>query len=140
MSVSKVVFGSVLLCAFMYWLVTKINEDENENQEEILKSCFGEPLHTDEFTLFQAKKWLGARKSLLDSGSKAIITKVNTDTMAEYCKEFKINVTIDNYLVVAVMDVHNHEIEDSLLVKYNSLEEKLEKLLEKGNGTLVVGG
>ena len=47
---------------------------------------------------------------------------------------------MDNYLAIAVINSTTKEMEDSILVKYDELDERLEELLAKGDGTLVVGG
>ena len=53
----------------------------------------------------------------------------------------KINVKIDStqFLVIAIVSQNdNEDIIDALLVKYKTLDAKLEEALAKGNGTLVV--
>ena len=47
--------------------------------------------------------------------------------------------SVENYLVLVIM-TGNKEITDSLLVKYEKLDQELENALAKGNGILVVKG
>lgn len=140
MGMTKLVVGSIVIGAFTYWLINKLSDLQSENQEEMLKKCFGDPMHVDKFTLDQAKNWIKARESAIRNGAKALVLKVNKDTMKSLGEKWIPETEIDNFLVVAIVDVNNKDVGDTLLIKYNELDENLEKLLEKGDGTLVVGG
>ncbi|MCM1228377.1 MAG: hypothetical protein NC320_13320 [Clostridium sp.] len=120
------------------WLIQKSNK--NIKNENVLISAFGEPLYSEKFTLQQTKEWLKKREGLIKSGCKALVLKANEELLKSIGKNLDIGSDVDNFLVIAVINTVSKEIEDSVLVKYDSLEDDLENLLSKGNGTLVVGG
>ena len=108
------------------------------DEEKILEDCFGEHMYVSMFTLLQAKDWIKVRKENIEKGSKALIMKITTKTLKELNINAEINMDIDNYLTIAM--VNNGQMEDSILIKYEELDSKLEEMLAKGDGTLVVGG
>lgn len=108
------------------------------DEEKLLEDCFGEHMYVSMFTLLQAKDWIKVRKENIEKGSKALIMKITTKTLKELNINAEINMDIDNYLTIAM--VNNGQMEDSILIKYEELDSKLEEMLAKGDGTLVVGG
>lgn len=114
----------------------KMQEGGIENAAEALQACFGKPMIATEFTLAEAKDWIKMRKTLLVNGARAAVVKVNKDTMSFLGKDFPAQ-NVGNYLVLVIM-TSDKQISDSLLVKYEKLDEQLEDVLAKGNGILVV--
>lgn len=96
-------------------------------------------MYVGRFSLVQARDWIKMRQENISNGAKALVMKITSETLASLGKDVEITQNMDNYLVIAIINGSTKEMEDSILVKYNKLDEKLEELLAKGNGTLVVG-
>ena len=124
-------------------IANKALESAKENKvidkEKLLEESFGEHIYVCRFSLSQAKDWINARRSSIDNGSKALILKLTPKSLKNLCLEAEISDDADNYLVIAIVETISGEVEDTLLVKYDELDEKLEGLLIKGDGSLVVG-
>ena len=101
---------------------------------DTLRACFGEPMCTTTFTFNEAKEWIKSRETALSNGSKAVIAKANSKTLKGLGKEMNID-GVDNYLVMAIINQSN-DIQDSILIKYECLDQDLENSLAKGNGIL----
>lgn len=114
--------------------------DKVVDKEKLLEDCFGEHIYVGKFSLAQARDWINARKENINNGSKALVLKITSETLKNLGKDIEISSDMENYLAIAVINSTTKEIEDSILVKYDELDEKLEELLAKGDGTLVVGG
>ena len=130
--------GATALAAVLVWLFKNMSESSSGDK---LESCFKNRIYTDEFTYEQMRGWIESRKALIQNGCKALVSKVNSTTMRELYEA--INDTdngLDNYLAIVIMNSTTHSIEDSVLIKYGSLDKRLEAVLAKGDGTLVVGG
>lgn len=122
------------------WLIRKLLELRNLKNQSTLETCFGEPLYSDYFTLKEAKDWIKERESQLKNGCKAIVLKATKDTMKSLGKEIEVETNAGNFLVIAIVNGSTQSINDSVLIKYDSLDDKLEEALGKGNGVLVIGG
>lgn len=118
--------------------LSKMQESTVMGRTEALRACFGEPMCTTTFTFGEAKEWIKAREDALANGFKAIIAKANSSTLKGLGKEMNID-GVDNYLVMAIVG-KEHDIQDSVLIKYERIDQELEAALEKGNGALVVEG
>ena len=114
-------------------------ENKIVDKEKLLEECFGEHMYVGRFSLVQARDWIKMRQENISNGAKALVMKITPETLASLGKDVEITQNMDNYLVIAIINGSTKEMEDSILVKYNKLDEKLEELLAKGNGTLVVG-
>jgi len=125
-------------------IVTKavIMSKENNivDKEKLLEECFGEHMYVSRFSLIQARDWIKMRQENIDRGAKALVMKITSETLKNLNKNVSISSDMNNYLAIAVVNSISNKMEDSILVKYDQLDEKLEELLERGNGTLVVGG
>ena len=118
--------------------LSKMQESKVMGRAEALRACFGEPMCTTTFTFAEAKEWIKARESALSGGSKAIVAKVNSNTLKGLGKEMNID-GVENYLIMAIVSKDN-DIQDSVLIKYERIDQELDTALEKGNGALVVEG
>lgn len=78
------------------------------------------------------------RKDQLANDAKAAVAKVDKNTMRSLGQNLDTR-GVENYLVLVIMK-ENNQITDSLLVKYDKLDQELENALAKGNGILVVKG
>lgn len=110
--------------------------------EKLLTAVFGKAMYSVTFSLKEARDWIKGRKDKLADGNKAVICKINIETLPMFGLELKkINVTLDNvnFLVIAIVSKDDSkDIIDALLVKYKTLNSQLEEALAKGNGTLVI--
>lgn len=114
----------------------KMNTSTVRGRTEALRAIFGEPMCTTILTLGEVKDWIKVREEKLENGAKAIVMKANNDTLKNLGKKINID-GVDNYLIIAIVTIEKN-ITDSVLIKYERLEEELEKLLVKGNGSLIV--
>jgi len=119
-------------------MLQKMNTSTIKQRSELLRSCFGEPMYTTNLTLTEVKDWLKGQEETLKNGAKAIVLKANSENLKNLGKDINID-GVDNYLVIAVVDMA-HEMKSSVLIKYETLDQKLEELLSKGNGSLVIEG
>ncbi len=112
--------------------------------ENMLTDIFGKPMFAAIFTLAEARDWIKARQEKLKSGNKAVVLKINANSLEMFWQELrKINININSkdeqFLVVTIINTNsNDDIIDSLLVKYKKLDEKLESLLSRSNGKFIV--
>lgn len=125
----------VLLDKFVF---IKMQESGIQSRTDALRVCFGEPMSATKFTFQEVKEWIHARKDQLVDGAKAAVVKVNESTMKSIGKNLDTR-GVENYIVLVIM-TGDKQIEDSLLVKYETLDQELEDALAKGNGILVVKG
>lgn len=126
------------VAVILYKIITIVKNKTNLKKEKIIENCFGEPMYTNIFSISEAREWIKSRESLLKNGEKATIVKVNHETLRSLGQDLDIGNSVDNYIVIAIINQETNEISDSVLIKYESLDSKLEKVLQKGNGVLVV--
>lgn len=131
--------GTAIVIILLALLIKKLKEMQDIKSENVLVQCFGEPTYSNKFTLNQVREWLKTRSELISRGCKALVLKANRETLKTIDKDVNIGSDVDNYIVIAIINQTSRSIEDSVLVKYESLENSLEELLAKGNGTLVIG-
>lgn len=130
--------GATAVAGLLVWLFKELGETSSEDK---LKSCFKNHIYTDVFTYEQMRGWIHEREHLIKNNCKALVTKINSASMQEIFKMANIvDVGLDNYLAIVIMNNEIKNIEDSVLIKYGTLDARLEEVLAKGNGTLVVGG
>lgn len=130
--------GGAVLGIILDRMVIAYSENRKIEKEKILEKCFGEPMYTSMFSINEVRDWIKVRESLLQNGAKAIVLKVNSETMKTIGKDLDIGNGLENNLVIAIVDESNENIADSVLVRYETLDGKLEEALSKGNGVLVV--
>jgi hypothetical protein len=116
------------------------SEDASIDKEKILEECFGDHMYAEKFSLGQARDWIKLHQDKLNSGAKALVMKITPDSLRKLNISANISEDMENYLTIAIVDSVKNQMEDSILIKYDELDEKLENLLAKGDGTLVVGG
>ena len=130
--------GGIALGVIIDRMVIAIAENKKDEKEKIVGNCFGERMYTSSFSLNEVRDWIKARQDKLENGAKAIILKANSETLHKIGKDLDIGKGIENNLVIAIVDETNKSISDSVLVRYESLDEKLEHALNNGKGVLVV--
>lgn len=108
--------------------------------EEALVGCFGEPVVTNSFSLKDVNEWLKQRKEKIQNECKGFVVKATSINLKKLGIQIESNGSINNMLIIAIINNENNNIEESILIKYDSLDADLENILAKGDGTLVVGG
>lgn len=130
--------GAAVGVALEKFVFAKMKADGIQSRTDALRACFGEPMSATTLTFTEVKNWIQARKDQLVSDAKAAVVNVDENTMRSLGKNLDTR-GVENYLVLVIM-TENKEITDSLLVKYEKLDQELENALAKGNGILVVKG
>lgn len=130
--------GAAIGVALEKFVFAKMKADGIQSRTDALRSCFGEPMSATMLTFAEVKEWIQARKNQLVDNAKAAVVKVDENTMKSLGKDLDTR-GVENYIVLVVM-TGDKQISDSLLVKYEKLDQELEGALAKGNGILVVKG
>lgn len=115
---------------FLEKLLKNIKENSILKCSKLLEKNFGTPMVTNIFTFEEAKEWIIARKSKIKDNYKGIIMKVNKESFAKLDSDLVIDKNLENYLLLAIYKDGNFE--DTLLVKYCSLNDELESNLKEG--------
>ena len=134
------VTGGIAIGIIIEKLIAQMKENQRIERSKILENCFGEPMYTNCFSMEEVKEWIKGREDKLKAGAKAVILKANKNTLQKIGKDLDIGEGLDKNIVIAVVDESNKSIEDSILVKYEKLDDVLENALAKGDGVLVVEG
>ena len=98
---------------------------------------FGKAMFTSNLSMKEVQEWIKGREDRIKSGSKAIILKANKSTLSKIGKDIEVWED-NNNIVIAIVDDVTHNIEDSVLIKYEKLDQALENSLAKGDGVFVV--
>lgn len=133
-----IMVGGIAVGIILDRIVVAIMENQRLEKEKVLEKCFGEPMYTSTFSMSEVRDWIKARESLLQNGAKAIVLKVNSETLRRIGKDLEIGNNLKNNIVIAIVDEASKDISDSVLIKYEILDTKLEESLNNGNGILVV--
>lgn len=130
--------GAAIGVALEKFVFAKMKADGIQSRTDALRACFGEPMSATTLTFVEVKDWIKTRKDQLVNDAKAAVIKVDKNTMKSLGKNLDTR-GVENYLVLVIM-TGNEQITDSLLVKYEKLDQELENVLAKGNGVFVVKG
>ncbi len=133
-----IMVGGIAIGIILDRIAVAVMENRKLEKEKILERCFGEPMYTSSFSMSEVRDWIKARDSLLQNGAKAIVLKANSETLRRIGKDLDIGNNLKNNIVIAIVDEASKNISDSVLVKYETLDAKLEEALSNGNGVLVV--
>lgn len=133
-----IMVGGIALGIILDRIIVTVMENKKIEKEKILEKCFGEPMYTSTFSMSEVRDWIKARESLLQDGAKAIVLKANSETLRRIGKDLDIGNNLKNNIVIAIVDEAGKNISDSVLIKYETLDGKLEEALSYGNGVLVV--
>lgn len=134
------VAGGIALGIIIEKLIVQMKENQRIERSKILESCFGEPMYTNSFSMEEVKEWIKGREDKLKAGAKAVVLKANKNTLKEIGKTLDIGEGLDKNIIIAIVDESNQSIEESILIKYERLDDILENALAKGDGVLVVEG
>ena len=132
--------GGVAIGVVADRLVDYVVAKQKVKFEEALIGCFGEPMSTNCFSLKDVNEWLQTRKEKIQNGAKGFVVKASSINLKKLGIEIDSNGSVSNMLIVAIINVETNNIEESILIKYDSLDSELESILSKGDGTLVIGG
>lgn len=133
-----IMVGGIAIGIILDRIAVAVMENRKLEKEKILERCFGEPMYTSSFSMSEVRDWIKARESLLQNGAKAIVLKANSETLRRIGKDLDIGNNLKNNIIIAIVDEASKNISDSVLVKYETLDAKLEEALSNGNGVLVV--
>lgn len=98
--------------------------------EELLKKNFGDPIYVSRFTLEEVKEWIMGRRAAIEDGARAVVMKVNKESFAKISPDLVIEESLNNYLLLAIYK--DKDFLDTLLVKYETLEDGLSEQLKDG--------
>ena len=110
-------------------IIEKIIECIKENRKlkysKILEECFGEAMYTNTFAMTDTRDWIQSKEEYLNNGCKAIVMKAIPEQLKKFGKDLDITKVVENYLIIAVVDEGDKKIKESLLVKYDKLDDIL---------------
>jgi hypothetical protein len=112
--------------------------ERTKSREKVLSEYFGSPIFASTFSLKDVKDWINARSDKIAVGAKVIVLKANDETLKSLGKELNIGSGVAKIIILAVVDEEKKDIIESSLVKYETLDDKLDGSLAKGNGVLVI--
>lgn len=128
--------GTATGVALEKFVFARMREEGIKSRTDALRICFGEPMFATTFTFAEVKEWIKARKDQLVDDTAIAVVKIDESTMKSLGKDLDTR-GIENYLVLVVL-TKDKQITESLLVKYERLDQDLDNTLAKGNGVLVV--
>lgn len=117
-------------------LLTKISLGREIESEKLLKEQFGDPLYINCVSLEDINNWIQGKKDSLSCEGKICVLQAKRELLSKVSPNIKMSSNIDNYVVIAI--VSEDKIKDSILIKFDSMDEKLKSTLDKGNGVLIV--
>ena len=97
-------------------------------------------MYMDTVKLEHITAWVKERKALLDSGTQALVMKVTPENLKKLGVTANLQGMNEQFLIIAVVMKASQSMEDSILIKYDRLDDQLEQILAKGDGSLVVNG
>lgn len=108
--------------------------------KKVLETCLGEPMCTDTLTLEQIRDWVKEREKPLKEGHKVIVAKATSNKLKTLGLNMNLGDDSDHYMIVAVINTSKpeHTVTESLLIKYEKLDDMLQNCLNPGDGILVV--
>lgn len=134
------VAGGVAVGIIIAKIIMQMKENQKIERSKILENCFGAPMCTNQFSMNEVREWIKGREDKLKAGAKAVILKANKSTLQKIGKDLDIGEGISNNIIIAIVNEATNDIEDSILVKYETLDDDLESALANGNGVLIVEG
>ena len=133
-----IMVGGIAIGIILDKMIIAVMENKKLEREKILEKCFGEPMYTSLFSMAEVRDWIKSRETLLQDGAKAIVLQANSETLKGIGKDLDIGNNLKNNLVIAIVDESCKNISDSVLIKYETLDARLDEALSKGNGVIVV--
>ena len=112
---------------FLDRLMRTLKENRILKCTELLEKEFGEPMYVNKFSFDEVNEWILQRKEKITNGYKAVVLKVNKESFAKISSDLVIEEDLNKYLLLAIYK--DGVFEESLLVKYETLDEKLLEML-----------
>ena len=131
------VAGGIVIGIIIEKMIIQSKENKKLECSRLLEQCFGQAMFTSNLSMKEVQEWIKGREDRIKSGSKAIILKANKSTLSKIGKDIEVWED-NNNIVIAIVDDVTHNIEDSVLIKYEKLDQALENSLAKGDGVFVV--
>ena len=120
------VAGGIVIGIIIEKMIIQSKENKKLECSRLLEQCFGKAMFTSNLSMKEVQEWI-----------KAIILKANKSTLSKIGKDIEVWED-NNNIVIAIVDDVTHNIEDSVLIKYEKLDQALENSLAKGDGVFVV--
>lgn len=113
-----------------------LKDHPEEKQRILLEACFGECVFAENFSFKEAAGWIKKHGDLLREGNKAMILKIDDEEFTSLFRKLsKVALMGDKYLVITIIgdniDENQPKEKTNLLVKYETLDAKLESVLAK---------
>ena len=131
------VAGGIVIGIIIEKMIIQSKENKKLECSRLLEQCFGKAMFTSNLSMKEVQEWIKGREDRIKSGSKAIILKANKSTLSKIGKDIEVWED-NNNIVIAIVDDVTHNIEDSVLIKYEKLDQALENSLAKGDCVFVV--
>lgn len=132
------VAGMSVGVALEKFVFAKMRASVIQSRTDALHACFGEPMIATTLTFAEVTDWVQSRREQLVGNAKAAVVKVNEKTMKNLGKDLDTK-GVENYIILVIMN-EDKRLTDTLLVKYEKLDQRLENAIAKGNGILVITG
>ena len=131
--------GGLVVGAAADRLSVHMRERKHRESEETLKRNFGESSIVTTFTFDEVMDWITAHDELMQNGCNAMVFKASNETLKMVNKKFNIDFGVEKYLVIGIVKEKGKKFLDSVLVKYDKLDTRLEQELKAGNGSMIIG-
>lgn len=120
--------------------ITYMIEKKKIKYEDILIKCFGEPMYMNVVSFNDLGDWANNRQDKMNETTKILVTKTTSQYFKDLQSQYNISGQADSFLLLALIDTSKQEdsVIESLLIKYNSIEESLNEKLSSSDGTLVI--
>ena len=115
---------------FLEKLLRKFKDTRILKCSELLEKNFGSPIYSNNFTIKEVTEWFEVRKDKIDNDYKGIVMKINKETFDKMAIDLKIEKDLNKYLLLGIFK--EGSFSDTLLVKYEFLENKLNDALKEG--------
>ena len=139
MTLAGIFAGGVVAGVAADMLRVYMKDKKRKASEETLRRNFGEASNVTTFTFDEAMEWITARDELMQNGCSAMIFKVNNETLKTVNKKFNIDFGVEKYLAIVITKEPNKKFLDSVLIKYDRLDSRLENELAQGKGSMIIG-
>lgn len=134
------IVGGIVIGVVIEKIIQYIKFNQKVKYSKVLEDCFGEPMFTNSFGIADVRDWSEARQELLKTNHKIVVMKAIPEQINGLVKGLEIRKGLENYLIMAVVNEATRDVVESMLIKYEMLDDALEKQLDKGKGAMVIEG
>ncbi len=132
--------------AIYKWFKPGKRNDDPSQGELLLNKWFGPTARATQYTFDEVTEWVAAYESLLKKGYKALIFKANNKVLANLTRGTGVNFGSEKFLVLILVSADwtsgsgsFKKIYRSSLVKYDTLDQRLEDELSENDGVMKIG-